>query len=145
MNSNIRFLSIFVGYVLARKGMFPAAASKGASQVTMNVSLPLLIFANIVPAFTPQNVSAMGPLFLIAFVYQILGFLFGIIIRETFYVPRNFWQGIIVLCGMSNWGNLRESSTLLNHRRMSSNSSVCLMLRSKCRRVDRDPTSTIQS
>lgn len=87
----------------------------------------------------------MGPLFLIAFVYQILGFLFGIIIRETFYVPRNFWQGIIVLCGMSNWGNLRESSTLLNHRRMSSNSSVCLMLRSKCRRVDRDPTSTIQS
>ena len=74
----------------------------------MNVSLPLLIFANIVPAFTPQNVSAMGPLFLIAFVYQILGFLFGLIIREVFYVPRNFWQGILILCGMSNWGNLRK-------------------------------------
>ncbi|KAK7689417.1 hypothetical protein QCA50_007209 [Cerrena zonata] len=106
------FLSILIGYVLARKGLFPPAASKGASQVTMNVSLPLLIFSNIVPAFTPQNVSAMGPLFLTAFVYQILGFLFGFIIREVFYVPRNFWQGIIVLCGMSNWGNLPNAVVL---------------------------------
>ncbi|KAI0782582.1 auxin efflux carrier [Abortiporus biennis] len=100
------FIAIFFGYFLTKKGMFPAAASRGASQVTMNISLPALIFANIVPAFTPQNVSAIGPLFLIAFVYQIIGFTFGIIIREVFYVPRNFWQGIIILSGMSNWGNL---------------------------------------
>ena len=73
----------------------------------MNVALPMLVFANIVPAFTQQNISALGPLFLTAFVYMILGFLFGAIIREVCYVPRNFWQGIIVLAGMSNWGNLR--------------------------------------
>lgn len=103
-----RFLSIFFGYILARKDLFPAAASRGASQVTMNLSLPALIFANIVPAFTPQNISALGPLFLLAFVYQGIGFLFGLIIRELFYVPRNFWQGLIIITGMSNWGNLRE-------------------------------------
>ena len=103
-----RFISIFCGYFLAKKNMFPAAASRGASQVTMNVSLPLLVFANIVPAFTPQNISALGPLFLTAFVYMIFGFLSGVIIREVCYVPRNFWQGIIVLTGMSNWGNLRK-------------------------------------
>ena len=74
----------------------------------MNVSLPALVFANIVPAFTPQNVSAVGPLFLTAFVYMLIGFGGGVVIRELFYVPRNFWQGIIVLSGMSNWGNLRE-------------------------------------
>ncbi|KAI0076962.1 auxin efflux carrier [Panus rudis PR-1116 ss-1] len=100
------FLAIFIGYVLAKQGLFPPAAARGASQISMNVSLPLLIFANIVPAFTPQNVSAIGPLFLLAVVYQIIGFFLGIIIREICYVPRNFWQGIIVLTGLSNWGNL---------------------------------------
>lgn len=74
----------------------------------MNISLPALVFANIVPAFTPQNISAIGPLFLTAFVYMILGFLSGVLIREFFYVPRNFWQGIVVVNGMSNWGNLRQ-------------------------------------
>ena len=94
--------------MLARMGMFPKAASKGASEVTMNVSLPALIFANIVPAFTPQNISALGPLFLLAFMYQGVGFFIGLIIREVCYVPRNFWQGIIIMTALSNWGNLRE-------------------------------------
>ncbi|KAI0650860.1 auxin efflux carrier [Trametes meyenii] len=106
------FISIFCGYIIARMGLFPPAASQGASQVTMNVSLPALIFANIVPAFTPSNVGAIGPLFLIAFFYQAFGFVAGLIIREFCYVPRNFWQGIIVLTGMSNWGNLPNAVVL---------------------------------
>ena len=89
-------------------GLFPAAASRGASLVTMNIALPALIFANVIPAFSPSNISALGPLFVTAFTYQAIGFAFGGIIREICYVPRNFWQGIIVLSGMSNWGNLRE-------------------------------------
>lgn len=104
-----RYITIFCGYFLAKKGLFPAVASKGASQVAMNISLPALVFANIVPAFTPQNISALGPLFLTAFTYMFFGFLGGAIIREFCYVPRNFWQGIMVLTGMSNWGNLRKS------------------------------------
>jgi predicted permease len=74
----------------------------------MTLSLPCLIFANVVPAFTPANVSAIGPLLLLAFMYQALGFIFGLAIRELFYVPRNFWQGIVIITGMSNWSNLRE-------------------------------------
>ncbi|CCL99484.1 uncharacterized protein FIBRA_01502 [Fibroporia radiculosa] len=100
------FIAIFVGYFLGKSGKFSAEASKGASQVSMNVALPALIFSNVVPAFTPANVSALGPLFLTAFSYQAMGFTIGLLIREFFYVPRNFWQGIVVLCGMSNWGNL---------------------------------------
>ena len=82
----------------------------------MNVALPCLIFANIVPAFTPDNVSAIGPLLLLAFTYQLLGFLFGMIIREICYVPRNFWQGIVVMCGMNNWSNLRKSRSVIHTR-----------------------------
>ena len=103
-----RFAALLCGYVLVRMDMFPPAASRGASLISMNVALPALIFANIVPSFTPSNVSAMGPVVLIASVYMLMGFAMGIIIRELCYVPRNFWQGIVVLTGMSNWGNLRE-------------------------------------
>ncbi|KAF9267797.1 auxin efflux carrier [Marasmius fiardii PR-910] len=100
------YFTVGFGYLVARKGLFPPAASRGASQITMNVSLPCLIFSSMVPAFNNQNISAIGPLLLIAAIYLILGFLGGVVIREWMYVPRNFWQGIVVLGTMSNWGNL---------------------------------------
>ncbi|KZT02260.1 uncharacterized protein LAESUDRAFT_763017 [Laetiporus sulphureus 93-53] len=100
------YIAISVGYLLAQRRLFSADASTGASQVFKNICLPALIFSNVVPAFTSSNISALGPLFSIAFTYVGIGFLFGLLIREFFYVPRNFWQGIVVLCGMSNWGNL---------------------------------------
>ncbi|KAL0571528.1 Protein M3 [Marasmius crinis-equi] len=100
------YFTVGFGYLVARQGLFPPAASRGASQITMNVSLPCLIFASMVPAFNNENVSAIGPLLLIAAIYLVLGFLGGVLIRELFYIPRNFWQGIVVLTTMSNWGNL---------------------------------------
>ncbi|KAK0442797.1 auxin efflux carrier [Desarmillaria tabescens] len=106
------FLTIFFGFWLTRKGFFTSAASRGTSQVTMNVALPGLLFSNIVPAFNKQNVSAMGPLFLVAFVYMALGLLFGALIREFCYVPRNFWAGILMATAMSNWGNLPTAVVL---------------------------------
>ncbi|PBK87810.1 auxin efflux carrier [Armillaria gallica] len=106
------FLTIFFGFWLTRKGFFTAAASRGTSQVTMNVALPGLLFSNIVPAFNKQNVSAMGPLFLVAFVYMAFGLLFGAFIREFCYVPRNFWAGILMATAMSNWGNLPTAVVL---------------------------------
>ncbi|KAH9920864.1 membrane transport protein-domain-containing protein [Epithele typhae] len=98
--------ALLCGFVLVRMDLFPPAASRGASIIAMNVALPALIFANIVPSFTPANVSALGPMFLVAAVYQLIGFALGMLLREIVYVPRNFWQGIVILTGMSNWGNL---------------------------------------
>ncbi|KAI0659643.1 auxin efflux carrier [Cubamyces menziesii] len=106
------FAALLCGYVLVRLDMFPPAASRGASIISMNVALPALIFANVVPSFTPSNVSALGPVILIASIYMISGFLMGIIIREICYVPRNFWQGIVIMTGMSNWGNLPNAIVL---------------------------------
>ncbi|TRM55499.1 auxin efflux carrier [Schizophyllum amplum] len=100
------YIGFFLGFVLSKKGMFTPAASRGLSQVTLNVGLPCLIFSSIIPSFNSSNISAMGPLALLAIVYQALGFISGLIIRELCYVPRNFWQGILVACGLSNWGNL---------------------------------------
>lgn len=87
--------------------MFPQAAAKGASFITMNLALPALIFSSIVPAFTPSNAFAIGPLALLAFMYILTGLLCGLVIREVCHVPRNFWQGIVVASGLSNWSSLR--------------------------------------
>ncbi|CDO68782.1 hypothetical protein BN946_scf184989.g48 [Trametes cinnabarina] len=100
------FAALICGYVLVKLDMFPPAASRGASILSMNVALPALIFANVVPSFTQSNVSALGPVILIASIYMFSGFVMGMLIREICYVPRNFWQGIIIMTGMSNWGNL---------------------------------------
>ena len=123
--------------MLARKGLFPPAAARGASQITMNLSLPCLIFANIVPAFTPANVSAIGPLLLIAFVYEAIGFTFGLAIREFCYIPRNFWQGILILCGMSNWGNLRASLHIQCH--MCNADALCYLANAIVMTVTQQP------
>ena len=102
-----RYLTILFGYVPARKGVFPQEAAKGTSFITMNLALPALIFSSIVPAFTPANISAIGPLALLAIVYILVGLVCGLAVREVCYVPRKFWQGIVVASGMSNWSSLR--------------------------------------
>ena len=103
-----RYLTIFFGYFSARKNMFPQAAVKSASLITINLALPALLFSSIVPAFTAANISTIGPLVLLATVYILIGLLFGLIIREVCYVPRNFWQGIVVASGLSNWSSMRR-------------------------------------
>ncbi|KAK0442814.1 auxin efflux carrier [Desarmillaria tabescens] len=105
-------LAIFFGFWLTRRGFFTPAASRGMSQVTMNVALPGLLFSNIIPAFNMQNISAMGPLFLVAFVYMACGLLFGVFIREFCYVPRNFWAGILIATAMSSWTSLPTAVVL---------------------------------
>ena len=102
-----RYLTIFTGYFFARKDMFSQAAAKSTSLVTINLALPALLFSSIVPAFTAANISAIGPLMVLAVTYILVGLLFGLVIREVCYVPRNFWQGIVVASGLSNWSSMR--------------------------------------
>ncbi|CED85262.1 Auxin efflux carrier [Phaffia rhodozyma] len=97
---------IAAGFVLTKKGMFSPAASKGLGQITLNISLPCLIFASIVPSFSADNVSALGPLIMSAVLYELIGLVFSLIIREIFWVPRNFQWGILMAGTLSNWGNL---------------------------------------
>lgn len=78
------------GFLLARKGLFPPAASKGLAQVTMNIGLPCLLFSSMVPSFNSENISNFGPLCLVAIIIMAIGLTLSLIIREVFYVPANF-------------------------------------------------------
>ena len=91
------YMIIGLGYLLARRGLFPPAASRGASEIALNVANPCLIFSSMVVAFNNENVATIAHLVVISVVYMTAGFIGGALIREWFYVPRNFWQGIVVL------------------------------------------------
>jgi auxin efflux carrier family protein len=98
------------------------------------------MFSKIVPAFTTENIAALGasslslpclwladdadqknkppgPLTLVALIYEALGILLAYIIRTFFWVPHRFRNGILIAGGWSNWGDIRTlpSHSLLSH------------------------------
>ncbi|ODN79430.1 hypothetical protein L202_03414 [Cryptococcus amylolentus CBS 6039] len=99
-------ICIAVGYMITKQGIFAPANAKGVSILSLNVALPALIFGSMVSALSVENAPAMGPLVLVAVIYQILGFMFAWLIKELFYVPVDFRYGILVMGTVSNWGNL---------------------------------------
>ncbi|KAL7411591.1 auxin efflux carrier, partial [Mrakia frigida] len=96
-------LVTLAGFTLTKVGLFPLAASRGFSQ---NLALPALVWASILPSFNSDNVSSIGPLLLTAFFYEVLGLFLAFLIREFFFVPREFQWGILIMVTLSNWGNL---------------------------------------
>ena len=54
------WLSGAFGFIITKADIFPIAASRGAGQIVLNVTLPCLMFSKIVPAFTPQNIDNLG-------------------------------------------------------------------------------------
>ncbi|WWC59694.1 uncharacterized protein I303_102256 [Kwoniella dejecticola CBS 10117] len=99
-------ICIGLGVVLTKRCNFQPMNAKGVSILSLNISLPLLIFGSMVSAFTSDNIKAFGPLIMVAIIYQIIGLLFALITRELFYVPKDFQYGILVMGVLSNWGNL---------------------------------------
>ncbi|KAK7051074.1 Protein M3 [Paramarasmius palmivorus] len=75
----------------------------------LNVALPCLMFSKMVPAFTPDNVGAIGPLTLVAFLYGAIGIGFAWITKQFFWVPHRFRYGILVAGGWGNTGDIPTS------------------------------------
>ncbi|EJT98992.1 auxin efflux carrier [Dacryopinax primogenitus] len=98
--------SVSFGYLLSKKDLLSAGAARGLGQIILNVTLPCLMLAKLVPAFNSQNVAALGPLVLVALLYQVIGFVFAYVIRIVFYVPPRFQRGILVAGAWSNWGDV---------------------------------------
>ena len=57
---NFSVLCVACGFVLTKADNFPAIAARGAGQIMLNIALPCLMFSKIVPAFTADNIAALG-------------------------------------------------------------------------------------
>ncbi|KAG8836282.1 Protein M3 [Serendipita sp. 399] len=68
----------------------------------------------MVPAFTPQNIRALGPLIVVGCIYQALGLVLALIIREFFWVPHRFRSGLIFAGIWSNWGDWKAIAIILS-------------------------------
>ncbi|KAF9440966.1 hypothetical protein P691DRAFT_780881 [Macrolepiota fuliginosa MF-IS2] len=93
-------------FVITKADIFPLVAARGAGQIVLNITTPCLLFSKIVPAFTTDNVRALGPLVLVALLYEALGIALAWIIRQIFWVPHCFQHGILVAGGWGNVGDL---------------------------------------
>ncbi|KAF5327766.1 hypothetical protein D9619_004550 [Psilocybe cf. subviscida] len=100
------------GFAITKADIFPATAAAGAGQMLLNITLPSLMFSKIVPAFTSDNVGALGPLVLIALIYEAMGILLSYTVKQLFWVPHRFRYGILVAGGWSNIGDIPTSVIL---------------------------------
>ncbi|KAJ7348062.1 auxin efflux carrier transmembrane protein [Mycena albidolilacea] len=103
------FICVACGFGVAKADLFPASAARGAGQIMINITVPSLMFSKIVPAFTSQNISALGPLVLIAVIYQIMGIAIAWTTKQLFWVPHRFRWGILAAGGWGNYGDIPTS------------------------------------
>ncbi|GAA5864493.1 hypothetical protein JCM8547_005560 [Rhodosporidiobolus lusitaniae] len=95
-----------VGFLLQKLGTLPPDGSRTLALVQIRFALPCLLFAKIVPSFTHDNVSAIGPIILCGFFYQAFPGALGIIGRAIAPSPRRFRYGQIAAYTFGNWGDL---------------------------------------
>ncbi|KAJ7474712.1 auxin efflux carrier transmembrane protein [Mycena latifolia] len=103
------FICVACGYGVTKAELFPASAARGAGQIMLNITVPSLMFSKIVPAFTSQNISALGPLVLIAVIYQGIGIAIAWLTKQFFWVPHRFRWGILAAGGWGNYGDIPTS------------------------------------
>ncbi|KAJ7770739.1 auxin efflux carrier transmembrane protein [Mycena metata] len=94
------------GFAITKSDIFPPVAARGTGQILLNITLPSLMFSKIVPAFTSQNISALGPLVLVALLYEGMGMLLAWLVSQFFWVPHRFRWGILVAGGWGNYGDI---------------------------------------
>ncbi|KJA26345.1 hypothetical protein HYPSUDRAFT_36646 [Hypholoma sublateritium FD-334 SS-4] len=99
---------IACGFGITKADIFPPVAASGAGQIVLSITLPCLMFSKIVPAFTTQNAGALGPLIVIALLYEALGMAMAFVIKQFLWVPHRFRYGILVAGG---WGNVGDIPT----------------------------------
>ncbi|KAF7325024.1 Auxin efflux carrier transmembrane protein [Mycena kentingensis (nom. inval.)] len=99
-------ICVSAGFTITKADLFPQVAARGTGQILLNITLPSLMFSKIIPAFTAQNIGALGPLVLVAVLYEALGIAIASIVRTFFWVPHRFRWGLIVAGGWGNWGDI---------------------------------------
>ncbi|TFK97673.1 auxin efflux carrier [Pterulicium gracile] len=94
------------GYLITKMDLFPPIAARGAGQIMLLLLYPCLMFSKIVPAFGQENLPALGPLVLVAVIYQILGISSAWLVRHLFWTPHRFRYGILIAGGWGNTGDI---------------------------------------
>ncbi|KAG7089655.1 hypothetical protein E1B28_011316 [Marasmius oreades] len=100
------------GFVITKADLFPTVAAQSLGQIILNITLPSLMFSKMVPAFTSDNISALGPLVLVASIYSIIGIVMAWITKQFFWVPHRFRYGILVAGGWGNVGDIPTSAIM---------------------------------
>ncbi|KAJ7769180.1 hypothetical protein DFH07DRAFT_292037 [Mycena maculata] len=67
-------------------------------RAAQNITVPSSMFSKVVPAFTSQDISALGPLMLIAVIYRVLGVAHAWMTKQFFWIPHRFRYHTFLVC-----------------------------------------------
>ncbi|KAK2459594.1 hypothetical protein APHAL10511_008404 [Amanita phalloides] len=105
-------ICVLSGFIITKADIFPLVAARSAGQLLLNIAYPCLMFSRIVPAFNASNIHVLGPLVLLAIIYELIGVIIAWLIKQTFWVPHRFRYGLVVAGGWANIGDIPTSVLL---------------------------------
>ncbi|KAF8632376.1 hypothetical protein AX15_001909 [Amanita polypyramis BW_CC] len=105
-------ICVLSGFIITKADIFPPVAARSTGQLLLNVGSPCLMFSKILPAFNSSNIHALGPLIMLAVIYELIGVIIAWVIAQFFWVPHRFRYGMLVAGGWSNVGDIPTSVLL---------------------------------
>lgn len=100
------YLSIGVGFLLAKKNILTPQLSKGVSQLILLILMPALIFNNIVSNIKDTMIKEFGVIILTGFIYYVVGLGYGYIVYLVSPIPRAWFGGLLLCCMLNNCSDL---------------------------------------
>ncbi|KAF8728396.1 hypothetical protein AX14_006698 [Amanita brunnescens Koide BX004] len=100
------------GFIVTKAGLFPPLAARSTGLLVLNIAFPCLMFSRILPAFDSSNIHVLGPLVLLAIIYEIIGMSIAWVTKQIFWVPHRFRYGLLAAGGWANVGDIPTSVLL---------------------------------
>lgn len=79
-------------------GILSQEATQANAKTILNLLMPMLIFSTVTTSFDPTNVKSVAGIVITAFVYQLMGLIFGALIWWFTPVPPT-WRGGVLVSG----------------------------------------------
>lgn len=90
------------GVLLARKGVITRDVSRGLSHVSMQVTIPCLLFSSVVPDVSVRLLRECWPLLVLPFIYVPLGLLIGALVVLICEPSESFRKGTVAAVAFGN-------------------------------------------
>lgn len=94
------------GLYLARRGVLDASTRRKLSQITMHLTLPAYLFAQVAASVTAETIPVLWPLPVAAVLYVALGALAGKAVAAALRAPKHLAQVVVCACALGNSNNL---------------------------------------
>ena len=96
------------GAYLAWQGVMTPTFTKGLSSVSMQLTIPALLFSTVLPSVDFRLITSAWPLLLMPAVYVLVGCAIGVVVVAVCQPPADFRRGTIAAIAFGNSTGMAE-------------------------------------